>query len=95
MYIDGWTKDKAAIKYSIHSQIPMPTVGKKVNLLVVYVEDVEKFYAQIIHKNCKNVADLPAARILEDMNNPTMVAKYKMFSKPPGNLLISIPKTQF
>lgn len=85
MYKDGWTKDQRAIKMKVHSEIPLPKVGKKINIFVSYVVDVDRFYGQIIPKNCKNTNELIADEIFEKMNTPEVKLKFKRFSQPPGN----------
>lgn len=83
---DGWTKDKLISKFKIYSQVAVPKIGKKMNIFVSYIVDVEKFYGQIIPKNCKTIEDLTADKILEKMNNPQIVSKYKKFERPPGKI---------
>lgn len=73
-------------KLKIHSQIPIPKVGKKINIFVSFVVDVDRFYAQIIPKNCKSVDDLPAVKLLEKMNNSEFVSKLRKFDRPPGKI---------
>lgn len=81
---DGWTKDQRIIKSAIHSQVPMPNVGKKVQLFVQYVEDIDKFYCHIVPKNCKDADDLPAEHIFKKLNDTEATAKFKKLSVPPA-----------
>ncbi|KAG4073571.1 hypothetical protein HA402_000795 [Bradysia odoriphaga] len=74
---DGWTKDQRIFKSSIHCQMPMPKVGKKVQMFVQYVDDIDKFYCHIVPKNCKNADDLPAEHIFEKINDPKTTAKFR------------------
>ncbi|KAJ6647444.1 Tudor and KH domain-containing protein [Pseudolycoriella hygida] len=79
---DGWTKDQTIIKLKIHAQIPTIPVGKKINLYISYVYDVDKFYAQIIHKNCKNTNDLVANQIFDKIEKKAH--RLKKYDQPPG-----------
>lgn len=70
----------------IHSKMPLPKVGRKVNLLITYVDDLDKFYGQIISKNCKTEKDLPADQIFEKLNDPEMEAKFRKVVQPIGKI---------
>lgn len=62
----------------------MPAVGKKINIFIPYVVDVDRFYAQLVHKNCKSATDLTAHQIFEKINAPEKITKFKKFLHPPG-----------
>lgn len=81
---DGWTKDQRMFKANIHNQVPIPKVGKKIQLFVQYVEDIDKFYCHIVPKNCKDADDLPAEHIFEELNDPKATAKFRKFVEPPA-----------
>ncbi|XP_037052213.1 uncharacterized protein LOC119085822 isoform X2 [Bradysia coprophila] len=81
---DGWTKDQRIFKSTIHCQMPMPKVGKKIQLFVQYVDDTDKFYCHIVPKNCKSADELPAERIFEKLNDPNTTAKFKKCVVPPA-----------
>lgn len=82
--VDGWTKDQRETKLNVRAQIPLPEVGKKINIFVSYVVDVDHFYGQIVPKNCKTATDLTAERIFEHINTPEMIGRLKKIFLSPG-----------
>ncbi len=66
--------------------MPAPKVGRKVNLFVKYVVDVDTFYGEIIPENCKCASELPTEQIFHEMNTPEMKERFKKFFHPPAEL---------
>uniref|UniRef100_A0A182VXE8 C3H1-type domain-containing protein n=1 Tax=Anopheles minimus TaxID=112268 RepID=A0A182VXE8_9DIPT len=85
---DGWTLDKDTVAVSIPAQMEVPLPNTYVTLHPTCIIDVDTFYA---HVACDEANYAKYEQLMADMNDPEIVANYKLLKLMPalGELVIA------
>lgn len=79
---DGWTRDRAPLKISIHATLPMPSIDQSIKLIPTFIVSVEEFYAQIPDLAVKSGMSL--IKLNETINSAENRNRYRRYTKLPG-----------